>query len=95
MTYLKIILRASRPETNLDRSYEIHLCKGLFNSWSVITAYGRYGIGNSARQKVESFFTIEEAHAYVDRIIKKRLNAKRRIGCNYAITKHISSGEFN
>ena len=42
MSYLKIILRAEKQELNINRVYEVHLNKGLFDSWVVITAFGRY-----------------------------------------------------
>lgn len=49
-----LILRAVKPETNVNRVYEIHVDKGLFNSWLVIIGYGRHGGG--ACHKIYSFF---------------------------------------
>ena len=95
MSYLKIVLRATNPESNLDRAYEVHLNKGLFDSWLVITAYGRYGAGGrGARQKTHSFFVLKEAKDFVEKILKKRLNAAKRIGCNYRIIHNRSSPDM-
>lgn len=96
MSYLKIVLRATRPDANLDRAYEIHLYKGLFDSWLVITAYGRYGAkGRGAFQKTHSFFVLEEAKQFIDKTLNKRLNAFKRIGCNYEIIKRSSSADLS
>ncbi len=93
MSYLKIILRAEQPEMNVNRVYEVHLNKGLFNSWVVMTAYGRYGAGS--QQKVHSFFLLEEAKEFISKILRKRFHAQKRIGCNYQIVKRSSSLDFD
>jgi hypothetical protein len=90
--YFKIVLRAIKPDANLDRCYEIHLGKGLFNSWLVVIAYGRYGAkGRGAHQKTHSFFILEEAKNFIGKMLNKRLNAAKRIGYNYEIIKRVSS----
>jgi hypothetical protein len=92
MPYLHLILRAVRPEININRVYELRLDKGLFNSWLVIIAYGRYGGGFS--QKINSFFTLEEAKAFVNKTLKKRAKAEKRIGCSYNLISRNSSSDF-
>jgi hypothetical protein len=91
MSYLKLVLRATKLEDNLDRSYEIHMCKGLFESWLVITAYGRYGAGQGALQKIQSFYTLDDAEKCVYKIMQKRRNAFQRIGCNYEVIERVTS----
>ena len=93
MSYLKIILRAEKQELNINRVYEVHLNKGLFDSWVVITAFGRYGYG--AQQRIYSFFVLDEAKEFIRMIMKKRFNAEKRVGCNYKIIKRSSSADFN
>ncbi len=83
MPYLYLILRAIEPELNLNRVYEIWLDKGLFNSWLVLTAYGRHAGGTT--QKNHSFSTLEEAKAFIGQVLDKRLKAEKRIGCNYKL----------
>ena len=85
MPYFHLILRAIRPESNLNRVYEIWLDRGLFESWLVLTAYGRYGGGTT--QKNHSFSTLEDARAFIDKTLSKRLKAEKRIGCDYKIVK--------
>lgn len=92
MPYLHLILRARKPETNVNRVYELRLDKGLFNSWLVIIAYGRYGVGLS--QKINSFFTLEEAKTFVNKTLKKRSKAEKRIGCSYHLISRSSSNDF-
>ena len=82
---LQLILRAIRPETNVNRVYKIRIDKGLFNSWLVITAYGCYGKG--ACQKIHSFLNKEEARAYAGKTLRKRFQSHKRIGCCYKIVK--------
>jgi hypothetical protein len=91
MSYLKLVLRATKLDVNLDRSYEIYMCQGLFDSWLVITAYGRYGAGQGALPKIQSFSAREDAKKCVNKILKKRLNAVKRIGCNYDVIKCVES----
>ena len=96
MSYLKLVLRATKLDANLDRCYEIHLGKGLFNSWLVVIAYGRYGAkGRGARQKTHSFFVLEEAKNFIGKILNKRLNSVNRIGCNYKIIRRIVSADLS
>ena len=42
-------LRAINPARNVNRVYEIHVGQGLFNTITVILAYGRYGKGSHQR----------------------------------------------
>ena len=93
MSYIKLVLRAVKPEKNINRVYEILLNKGLFDNWIVLTAYGRYGAG--AQQKVYSFRALDEANEFISRILKKRFTAEKRAGCNYALIKRSSSFDFD
>ncbi len=93
MPYLHLILRAVRPETNLNRVYEVWLDRGLFESWVVLTAYGRYGGGTTQRNR--SFSTLEEARAFIDKVLNKRLNSQNRIGCNYELIAKKYSNDIN
>ena len=77
-------LRAINPARNLDRSYEIIAHKGLFDSWLVITAYGRYG-HKGGQTRTTIFDTERQAQNFVDKVLKKRLNASKRIGCDYVM----------
>jgi hypothetical protein len=78
--YIK--LRATNPALNLDRAYEILFHRGLFNSWLITTAYGRYG-QKGGQTKTYLFDTKIQAESFIQKILKKRLNATKRIGCDY------------
>ena len=84
MPNLKYILKAVKPEANINRVYEIYLNKGLFEYWVVTTANGRYGAGRG-RQRNYSFHKIEQAQDFIHKTLKKRYAAKKRIGCNYEL----------
>jgi len=74
-------LRAINPARNVNRVYEIHVGRGLFNTITVILAYGRYGKGS--HQRLHSFDNILQANAFIHKTLQKRLNAHKRIECNY------------
>ena len=93
MSYLKLILRAEKQEHNINRVYAIYLNKGLFDSWVVITAFGRFGSG--PQKKVYSFSALEEAKEFISKILKKRFTAEKRVGCNYKLIKRSSSIDFD
>ena len=92
MQFLNLTLRAEKPELNLNRVYQIRVEKGLFGSWCVLTAYGRYGGGS--HQKIHSFFTLQEAKAFVRTTLKKRSQAEKRIGCSYRLISKDYSKDF-
>jgi hypothetical protein len=75
-------LRATNPALRLDRRYDIICQQGLFNSWLVTTVYGRYG-QKGGTSKTTIFDIQSEAELFISKILKKRLNATKRIGCNY------------
>ncbi len=93
MPYLNLILRAISLDNNINRVYQIQVCRGLFNSWLVIINYGRYGGGT--RQTIHSFWTLEEAKVFVDKTVKKRSSSNKRIGCSYQLISKKYSEDFN
>ncbi len=76
-------LRAINPAKNVNRVYEIHVGRGLFNTITVILAYGRYGKGT--HQRLYSFDSIQQANAFIKKTLQKRLNSHKRIGCGYEV----------
>lgn len=79
--YIK--LHAINPKNNVNRTYEIILEKGLFNSFIVLVGWGRYNKGG--QQAIYSFDNEDEAVSFIHQKIHKRLHAHPRIGCNYEI----------
>lgn len=66
---------------NINRVYEILVQKGLFNSYTVLIAWGRLNL--YLKQKVVSFDSFEDAMAFAEKKINKRLTSQKRIGVNY------------
>ena len=76
-------LKAINPDKNIYRWYEIKQSHNLFGTWSLIISSGR--IGTKGRTRVLPFKTKTEMTTTLQKILKKRLTAERRIGCNYAL----------
>lgn len=76
-------LHAINHENNVNRTYEMILDKGLFNTFVVLVGWGRYN--TTGKQVAHSFDTQEEAQAFISKKLHKRQNATSRIGCNYEI----------
>ena len=76
-------LRATNPSKNLYRWYSLHLCQDLFGTWLLITQWGRRGFKGQGKQY--AFEDEERAQKELQRLLKKRLNSHKRIGCNYVI----------
>ncbi len=78
-----IQLRAENPQNNLYRWYSIRIDKNLFGEWCLSLSYGR--IGHRGQTKLSFWTDISLLLRQLKRILKKRLNSSKRIGCNYKI----------
>jgi predicted DNA-binding WGR domain protein len=76
-------LKAIDPDRGIYRWYEIKQSHNLFGTWSLIISSGR--IGTRGRTRILPFETEAEMTTTLQKILKKRLTAERRIGCNYAL----------
>jgi len=76
-------LQAINHKKNVNRTYEIILDKGLFNTFIVLVGWGR--CNTTGKQVAHSFDTQEDAQDFIRKKINKRQNAIARIGCNYEI----------
>ena len=83
MTSLHILLEARSAVRRCWRAYEIEVGADLFGAWLVEMSYGR--IGAVGRSKIRSFATAADAQAEVDRRLRKRASAPRRIGVAYRV----------
>ena len=78
-------MRAVNPETGLRRFYIIRVVQNLFREWEVIVHHGRIGTGGRTRTL---FFEDPAALPHtLAPMIRKRLNAKARLGVNYVIVE--------
>jgi predicted DNA-binding WGR domain protein len=79
----KIHLHAKNPAQNICRWYSIHVDKNLFGEWCLYLSYGR--IGHQGQLKRSFWSDVALLLRQLKTILRKRLNATKRIGCNYEI----------
>lgn len=76
-------LQAINPSKNIFRWYEVRVAQDLWGKWSLMIGYGRMGgKGRTLHHSFSSFDTMKES---LQKILKKRLHAGRRIGCDYVV----------
>gem|GEM_PF-1287021 len=80
---LYIRLRAVNRDLKFDREYIIELGSDLFKHWYVVVTFGRYTAWGTSRTK--TFDTREEACAFINSGLRRRLSSPKRIGCCYQI----------
>ena len=90
MMEFAIHLEACDPERNIWRSYSITGGQDLFGDWIVAMNYGRVG----ARGTTKTVVLPDEAETrrYVQKCLKKRESAPKRIGIDYKVRQ--ISGEW-
>jgi len=74
-------LEAKDTNRNIHRAYSIAYGQDLFGNWVVETTYGR--IGGKGRTIVTLVNNEEEALKYVQKTLKRRQSAPKRIGVGY------------
>jgi predicted DNA-binding WGR domain protein len=79
----KIHLHAKHPPQNIYRWYTIRVDKNLFGEWCLSLSYGR--IGHRGQLKLSFWSDVTLLFRHLKTILRKRLNATHRIGCNYEI----------
>lgn len=79
-----VYLRASNPSKNIRRWYSLRIGKDLFGEWLLISQWGRQGFRGQYKEYI--FSNEAEAQQKYQTILKKRLNSKSRIGCDYIPT---------
>jgi len=83
MMEYSVLLEARDPARNIHRAYGISAGQDLFGEWIVAITYGRIGArGHSKTVAVEDKAA---AARYVERCIKRRETAPRRIGVGYTV----------
>ncbi len=89
--YKMICLRAVDLSQNIKRYYTIHIHKNLFQDITVSLYYGH--IGRGGQLKYYHFSTMDQIEPFLKPILKRRLNAKKRIGVNYKLDcKYVKDG---
>jgi predicted DNA-binding WGR domain protein len=78
-----IQLQAKHPPKNIFRWYSLRVDQNLFGEWSLSISYGR--IGRRGQTKQYHWSELAGLMIHIKAILRKRLNATQRIGCNYEI----------
>jgi len=74
-------LEARDPARNIHRAYSLAYGQDLFGNWIVETIYGR--IGAKGRTIVTVVDNEDEAIKHVQKALKRRQSAPKRIGTEY------------
>ncbi|WP_020565893.1 WGR domain-containing protein [Methylosarcina fibrata] len=74
-------LEARDPARNIHRAYSIAYGQDLFGNWIVETTYGR--IGGKGRILVTIVNNEDEAIKHVQKTLKRRESAPKRLGTAY------------
>lgn len=80
-------LKAEAPERNVARFYTLRTSTNLWGEVVVSSSYGR--IGTHGNVKHRYFTDSSQANTYITTVLRKRLNAANRIGCNYEIVSFV------
>lgn len=81
-----IQLQAKNPRKNIFRRYGVRVDKNLLGEWCLYLNYGR--IGSRGQSKLSFWSDLSQLYAKIKHILRKRLNATQRIGCNYQIVSY-------
>ena len=76
-------LKAENSDSNVYRWYSLTMGQDLFGEWMLITKWGRIGYKGQLKEYV--FPEEKLAQREYQRILRKRLNSHKRIGCRYRI----------
>lgn len=78
---VNIYLEARNPESRCSRAYHITMERDLFGVFLVETRFGR--IGSLGRTLAKSFPEESQARSFIDKCLRKRQTAPKRIGAKY------------
>jgi predicted DNA-binding WGR domain protein len=90
---LTIEFEAHCDERNHHRRYEIVLGRDLLDEWTVSIRYGR--TGRSGQEQRFGCPKAEEARMIIRDRLRRRLSARRRIGCPYRLTRLSAAPGFD
>lgn len=87
-----ISLNANAPDGKLSRYYCLYLTKDLLRDMLLTTYYG--GAGKKGRYLYQVCHDTDKIRRSLRAKLSKRLNAVKRIGCNYQIVQYRADEEF-
>jgi predicted DNA-binding WGR domain protein len=83
----RICLHAKNPAQNIRRWYTLRVDKNLLGEGCLYLSYGRIGQRGQLKQSFWKDITL--LLRQLKAILRKRLNATKRIGCNYEIISFV------
>lgn len=90
--FAQIDLEAINPLRKVDRYYTVIISPNLFGEIAMQTIYGRNG--TSGQKRTYTFSSHQECMLKLNEVLRKRLNARGRLGTNYSIVDHTFDAEF-
>lgn len=84
---VNIYLEARNPANGCNRAYHITMERDLFGMFMVETRYGR--IGARGHTLARSFEEESKARSFIDRCLRRRQSAPKRIGVEYIAQRQI------
>lgn len=83
--YANIYLEAVCPDKGIQRFFTIEADQDLFKGWYIRAANGRIGTKSSVRTyRFEDETSLDKK---LRQLLRKRINAKTRLGCNYQVKR--------
>lgn len=83
MTMAEVYLEARNPDKGCMRAYRVTLMRDLFGAFMVEARYGR--IGSYGHTLTYSFDDEEAARTFMDKCLRRRKSAPKRIGTAYVV----------
>jgi len=80
------------PLRKVDRYYTVIISPNLFGEIVLQTIYGRNG--TRGQKRTYTFSSHQECMLKLNEVLRKRLNARGRLGTNYSIVDHTFDAEF-
>ena len=90
---LTVAFEAHNAGLNHHRRYQITVGRDLLDDWTVAICYGRSGQGG--QEKRFASHKPEEVRGIIWERLRRRLSARKRIGCPYRLTMLNSAPGFD
>ena len=89
--YANIYLEAVCPDKGIQRFFNIEADQDLFKAWYIKVVNGRIGTKGSVRTyRFEDEISLDKK---LRQLLRKRINAMTRLGCNYQVKRSSVSQE--
>lgn len=90
---LTVAFEAHNAEKNHHRHYAVTVGRDLLDDWTVAIRYGR--TGQAGRELRYADAEAEEIRSIIRDRLRRRLSARKRIGCSYRLTAFNAAPGFD